>query len=181
MFLLQIDYEKSASPASIGIDPSDHRELAVFFRSLTIAWRGFENKLDFANPESLRRNGLFGFWSPEVDGVWSAGRRSAFAFEIPEFEGSGLLRSLGRIADSLRGQELIIDVSCLDKLPKNDEESVKTAKSNSLLPSRSTLWPTLRLLVLAPTPPARFNSFTYANMIRRLDPEAQVMGCFSPL
>jgi hypothetical protein len=78
----------------------------------------------------------------------------------------------------LRGQELIIDLSCLDKLPKNDEESVKTAKSNSLLPSRSTLWPTLRLLVLAPTPPARFNSFTYANMIRRLDPEARVMGCF---
>ncbi len=75
LFVIQFTFHRYSSPAEIGLDHFDHRELAVFFRSLTIAWRGFENKVDFANPESLGRNGLFGFWSPEVDGV---------------FEGSGI-------------------------------------------------------------------------------------------
>jgi len=40
MLVLQIDYQKTASPASIGRDAGDKRELAVFFRSLRLEFEG---------------------------------------------------------------------------------------------------------------------------------------------
>jgi hypothetical protein len=36
MLVLQIDYQNAASPASVGLDAGDIRELVVFFRSLRL-------------------------------------------------------------------------------------------------------------------------------------------------
>jgi GT2 family glycosyltransferase len=146
LFVIQFTFNRYTSPAEIGLDHSDHRELAVFFRSLTFAWRGFEHKVDFANPESLRRNGLFGFWSPEVDGVWSAGRRSAFAFEIP-----------GKPPAKI---QLMLDAHCFAKAFPNCTIQIKSSFGHvgqlivssdtppqTALLERSFFWPDSRLVV----------------------------------
>jgi hypothetical protein len=40
MLILQIDYQNTASPASVGLDGRDKRDLAVFFSSLRIEFSG---------------------------------------------------------------------------------------------------------------------------------------------
>ena len=83
MLILQIDYLKTASPSSIGVDEGDNRVLAVFFRSLKVEYQGGEIALDFSASSSLCEATLFGFWQPETEGTWSAGARSALVFDVP--------------------------------------------------------------------------------------------------
>jgi hypothetical protein len=64
MLVLQIDFQKTASPASIGLDGGDTRELAVFFRSLKIEFSGGEAAVDFSAGGNLGKAALFGFWRP---------------------------------------------------------------------------------------------------------------------
>jgi hypothetical protein len=40
MLILQIDYQNTASPVSVGLDAGDKRELAVCFHSLRIEFSG---------------------------------------------------------------------------------------------------------------------------------------------
>ena len=83
MLVLQIDFQKTASPASIGLDGGDTRELAVFFRSLKIEFSGVEAAVDFSAGGNLGKAALFGFWRSEAEGTWSAGARSALIFDLP--------------------------------------------------------------------------------------------------
>jgi len=82
LFVIQFTFNRCSSPAEIGLDHSDERKLAVFFRMLRIsASNGESIECDFSNSEVLRKHVLFGFWQPESGGVWSAGGRSALVFE----------------------------------------------------------------------------------------------------
>jgi GT2 family glycosyltransferase len=82
LFVIQFTFNRCFSPAEIGLDHSDHRKLAVFFRMLRISANNGESiECDFSNSEVLRKHALFGFWQPESGGVWSAGGRSALFFE----------------------------------------------------------------------------------------------------
>jgi hypothetical protein len=146
LFVIQFTFKRYSSPAEIGLDHSDHRELAVFFRSLTIAWRGFEQKLDFANPESLGRNGLFGFWRPEPHGVWSAGRRSAVAFEIPGKPPAKIKLMLGAhcFAEAFPNCTIQIKTSFghVGQLIVSSDTPPQTARLK-----RSFFWPDSRLVI----------------------------------
>lgn len=82
LFVIQFTFNRCSSPAEIGLDHSDKRKLAVFFRKLRIsASKGESIECDFSSFKVLRRHALFGFWQPESGGVWSAGGRSALVFE----------------------------------------------------------------------------------------------------
>lgn len=82
LFVIQFTFNRCSSPAEIGLDHSDKRKLAVFFRKLRIsASNGESIECDFSNSEVLRKHALFGFWQPESGGMWSAGGRSALVFE----------------------------------------------------------------------------------------------------
>ena len=82
LLVIQFTFNRCSSPAEIGLDHSDERKLAVFFRMLRIsASKGESIESDFSNSEVLARHSLFGFWQPESGGVWSAGGRSAWVFE----------------------------------------------------------------------------------------------------
>lgn len=83
MLVLQIDYKNTASPASVGWDERDKRELAVFFRSLRLEYPSGEVAVDFSASGNLGKAALFGFWRSEAEGTWSAGARSALAFDLP--------------------------------------------------------------------------------------------------
>ena len=74
---LQIDYQKTPSPALIGLDGGDKRALAVFFRSLRLEYPVGELAVDFSSSGNLGDAALFGFWRSEPEGTWSAGARSA--------------------------------------------------------------------------------------------------------
>lgn len=78
--VLQFDYAWWASPAEAGLDPDDHRQIAVFFQSLDFA----SKKLWFHRGGSAGDHILFGFWQPEERGAWSQGRRSALIFDLPD-------------------------------------------------------------------------------------------------
>lgn len=77
--VLQFDYAWLASPAETGLDPDDHRQIAVFFQSLDFA----DNKLRFHRGGNAGDQILYGFWQPEDQGAWSRGRRSALIFDLP--------------------------------------------------------------------------------------------------
>ena len=80
--ILELEFEKSASPAACGLDSSDNRELSIFIRSLEVRSRGKTLEiLDFSNADSLREHELFGFWDSEEGGVWCRGKRSALLLE----------------------------------------------------------------------------------------------------
>ncbi len=82
LFVIQFTFNRCSSTAEIGLDHSDKRELAVFFRKLKISsHKGESLECDFSSSEDMERHALFGFWRPELGGVWSAGGRSALVFE----------------------------------------------------------------------------------------------------
>ena len=68
MLVLQIDYQKTASPASIGLDGGDTRELAVFFRSLRLEYQGGGVAVDFSASGDPCKAAMFGFWRSEAEG-----------------------------------------------------------------------------------------------------------------
>jgi hypothetical protein len=68
MLALQIDYQNTASPASVGLDRGDKRALAVFFRSLRIEYQAGEVAMDFSASGNLGKAALFGFWHSESSG-----------------------------------------------------------------------------------------------------------------
>jgi len=94
MLILQIDYQNTASPASISLDERDKRELAVFFRSLRLEYQGGEVVVDFSASGNPKQTALFGFWHSEADGAWSVGARSALAFDLPPPRGRKLRLTL---------------------------------------------------------------------------------------
>lgn len=57
MLVLQIDYQNTASPASLGLDALDKRQLAVFFRSLRLEYQGGEVAVDFSASGNLCLSG----------------------------------------------------------------------------------------------------------------------------
>jgi GT2 family glycosyltransferase len=94
MLVLQIDYQNTASPVSAGLDAGDKRELAVFFRSLRLEYPVGELAVDFSTSGNLGAAALFGFWRTEAEGTWSAGARSALAFDLPPPRGRELRLTL---------------------------------------------------------------------------------------
>ncbi len=80
--MVEIKFALAATPASSGVDPKDHREISVFFRSLRIeATGGATVAVDFSSAEVLAQQGIYGFWEMESQGVWSAGGQSAVVFD----------------------------------------------------------------------------------------------------
>ena len=78
LHVLELSYPRCTTPAAIASDPSDSREIAVFFESLALRADGED--LAYWNLSQSSEEALFGFWPPESDGAWSAGLRSALAF-----------------------------------------------------------------------------------------------------
>jgi len=79
MHVVEIFYPQCTTPAAVAFDPADNREIAVFFNALALRTAKGE---EIAHWDLTRRSDqiLFGFWPPESDGAWSAGRRSAVLF-----------------------------------------------------------------------------------------------------
>jgi len=71
--LIQIDCSHAATPSSVGLDPHDHRELAVFYHALRC-----DNRLIL--PDNSGRELLTGFHGPEQHGRWS-GKRALILLE----------------------------------------------------------------------------------------------------
>lgn len=64
-----MDYSQIGTPAASRIDTNDHRILSVYYQGITIG----ETFLLNENSDLLL---IAGFYRPEQDGIWSAGRRS---------------------------------------------------------------------------------------------------------
>jgi GT2 family glycosyltransferase len=77
--LIQIDCSHAATPSSVGLDPHDHRKLAVFYHALRCNKRVIQ--LDRFNPALLA-----GFHRPERDGRWSA-RRALLLLDGEDVQG----------------------------------------------------------------------------------------------
>jgi GT2 family glycosyltransferase len=84
MIVIEIKYSKTAKPSSIGLDKSDRRTLSVFFYKITYSYNENPRVVHWIHNNEYF---IFGFYSLENRGRWSAGGKSCIIIpNIPSFQ-----------------------------------------------------------------------------------------------
>jgi GT2 family glycosyltransferase len=81
LLILEFTYSRTSSPSSIGTDKLDQRSLAVAYHSICLATTKNKEIIDF---KESSKHLIFGFYSSELWGAWSAGKKSCI--QLPDFD-----------------------------------------------------------------------------------------------